>query len=833
MAFDNTIGMAFRINADSSQATSELKKLRSQIASDTKGIADEGGNNINQFGNSFTNITPKLSSLSVAIGNIYAQLAQQLVQGLKAGAAAVLDYSSKLEQVAISFRTLTGSATATQKLLKDIQDFAKATPFEFSELAGLSQKLLAANVEAKNVVPLLKDVGNAVSAVGGSQEDLNGVVRALTQIIGKGKVSAEEINQLAERNINGFKILAVELGKTEAEVRKLAEEGRISSQVFVEAFQRFSQTKFGDAMAEQSKTFAGSMSNIKDALLQVASTAFQPLYKEISGLALRFSNDVQAQGNDFRAVGNVIAKYVGEGLIAGLEAVIGGLGSYIGTRLGEVFTKGEVVDSIVLAFTKGLSDSAERVYTDLFNKLGYLTRRQSNQIVPQVQSGNYLNPEDQENRLPGYTADSYRKPLTLVDGDDAKKAAEKAAAELIAARQKLNDATREQTKLAFDELTAINKKNYEEGKYTAERFHEEQLESERVYTAKLIELATQRAEILIAQAKNQTDKQAEQQKYLNEIAQIRIDSNKRIEADADLTERVEKKKTDDLKTESDKRVRITEAEAERRIALEKAATETRIAEVERDVTSETKRAEAIGSLKVKELEYEKSQIQALEQNEETKQRIKLLDEAIAQARIAFGASVVAAINKETEAEERKAQAIRDGATAGPAATAGAAGAPGTPELGGVAGGLANILGDVFGDTTTKIQDQADILKAVYSDIAGASKAAIGSMVVGLGQLVSQWITTGKFSAKAALQMVSGIATGLAIEAGLKALMQYAEGVALAANPFTAYLAPGHFAAATAYGVAAAAAGAVGLGTGLASRAFGSSSTASSGVGATS
>jgi hypothetical protein len=49
-------------------------------------------------------------------------------------------------------------------------------------------------------------------------------------------------------------------------------------------------------------------------------------------------------------------------------------------------------------------------------------------------------------------------------------------------------------------------------------------------------------------------------------------------------------------------------------------------------------------------------------------------------------------------------------------------------------------------------------------------------------------------------------------------MEYAEGVAMAANPVRAWLAPGHLAAAKAYGVAAA--GAFAFGTGLGARALG-------------
>jgi hypothetical protein len=141
---------------------------------------------------------------------------------------------------------------------------------------------------------------------------------------------------------------------------------------------------------------------------------------------------------------------------------------------------------------------------------------------------------------------------------------------------------------------------------------------------------------------------------------------------------------------------------------------------------------------------------------------------------------------------------------------------------GVAGGIADIIGGVVGggvDPLNQIKTQADYMKAVHADLASSSKAAIGSMVQGLGQLAAQWLSTGKFSAKAALQMVSGIASALAIEAGLKALMEVAAGFASLAI-FDVVGASNHFAAATAYGVAAAAAGAIGVGTGLASRAFG-------------
>ena len=142
--------------------------------------------------------------------------------------------------------------------------------------------------------------------------------------------------------------------------------------------------------------------------------------------------------------------------------------------------------------------------------------------------------------------------------------------------------------------------------------------------------------------------------------------------------------------------------------------------------------------------------------------------------------------------------------------------------GGFFGTLAGGLGDLIGggvDPLKQITQQGEYTKAVYADLKSVSKDAIGSMVQGLGQLAATWITTGKFSAKAALQMASGIITGLAIQSGIKALFELAEGYAALANPFTAALAPMHFAAAKTYGLVAAAAGIAGIGLGVTSRAF--------------
>jgi tape measure domain-containing protein len=310
----------------------------------------------NQSNSSFTQ---KLG-LTVAAANLAGQAISILASSLHEAGSAVLSYSANLEQTKVGFATLLGSTEAATKHLKDLQVFAASTPFEFAGLAEASRRFQGVGVEAAKVIPLMRDIGNAASAAGASSEQLDRITLAFSQIIAKGKLSAEEVNQLAESGIPAWKLLSDTLGKSKEEVIKLAEQGKISSDVFLAAFQQFSQANFGDAMQKQSRTFNGAISNIKDSLMIAANTAFQPLYDRISNLAVRFADDIQKQGNDFNAVGNVIANYIGEGLALGLEAVVGALGKRIGQRIGEIWS-GDLVDPITKnlfsGFTKGLTDA--------------------------------------------------------------------------------------------------------------------------------------------------------------------------------------------------------------------------------------------------------------------------------------------------------------------------------------------------------------------------------------------------------------------------------------------------------------------------------------------
>ena len=155
----------------------------------------------NSFG-SFSGFVGKITSIFAAIE----------------GTRAFFGLTSQVEQSKIAFESLLGSQEKAKQMLADIDEFAAKTPFEKVSLTPLVQQLIGMGFEAQKALPTLQVLGDSMAALGRGQDDLNGVVLALGQIQTKGKLSAEELMQLAERGLPVFQILEQQLGLTKKQL---------------------------------------------------------------------------------------------------------------------------------------------------------------------------------------------------------------------------------------------------------------------------------------------------------------------------------------------------------------------------------------------------------------------------------------------------------------------------------------------------------------------------------------------------------------------------------------------------------------------------------------
>jgi tape measure domain-containing protein len=119
--------------------------------------------------------------------------------GFLALAKQALDTVTSMDRLRRGMTTLEGSAQGAEQRLRELQEAAQLPGVDFEQAVKADIKLRSVGMSAEMSKGAIVEMGNALSLAGGTSADLEGVVLALTQIISKGKVSAEEINQIAER----------------------------------------------------------------------------------------------------------------------------------------------------------------------------------------------------------------------------------------------------------------------------------------------------------------------------------------------------------------------------------------------------------------------------------------------------------------------------------------------------------------------------------------------------------------------------------------------------------------------------------------------------------
>jgi tape measure domain-containing protein len=208
---------------------------------------------------------------------------------LPVGAAAAgivglgVSLNASAEQTQTAFSTLLGGGEAAKGFLDELRGFAASTPFEFPELADSAKKMLAFGFAAEDILPMMTNVGDAVSALGGGQAEMDRVTMALGQMSAKGKVSAEEMGQLAELGVPAWQMLADSMGLSVAEVMKLASEGKLAADTAIPALLAGMNETFGGGMQAQATTFNGLLSTLKDNASLALQAFTGPLFEQAKG----------------------------------------------------------------------------------------------------------------------------------------------------------------------------------------------------------------------------------------------------------------------------------------------------------------------------------------------------------------------------------------------------------------------------------------------------------------------------------------------------------------------------------------------------------------------
>lgn len=194
-------------NANLDAATRRVRARAQEMRSETRGIGSSMGSMI---GPVMGPIASRIGPAAVAYGAFR----------LSVNAA-----TESIERQRLEMGLAGVSADDLNEQLARLEEAARLPGLSFETIVRGSTRLQAVGFTAKEAEQTIREFANALALVGGGPSELDGVLLAVTQIAAKGKVSAEEINQIAERMPQIRTLMQDAFGTADTEVLQKMEIG--------------------------------------------------------------------------------------------------------------------------------------------------------------------------------------------------------------------------------------------------------------------------------------------------------------------------------------------------------------------------------------------------------------------------------------------------------------------------------------------------------------------------------------------------------------------------------------------------------------------------------
>lgn len=198
-----------------------------------------------------------------SLGNL-STIASRALAGISLGlfARSVYDVGTGFENAQMGLKTLMGSTEEANKEFDKVRQDAIATPFNFSELLAANRLLIGSGENADQARESVLNLGNAISATGGTGVEFERMSVNLAQIRAVGKATALDVKQFAYANIPIYAMLAKSMGKPQEEIKGMDISVTMLEKAFADAAKEGGM--FAGGLENAMNTVAGRASNLGD-----------------------------------------------------------------------------------------------------------------------------------------------------------------------------------------------------------------------------------------------------------------------------------------------------------------------------------------------------------------------------------------------------------------------------------------------------------------------------------------------------------------------------------------------------------------------------------------
>lgn len=297
--------------------------------------------------------TFRTSGLGIgAVAGVVSNLAGRLVSGLGNYKSAAVEASDSTDKFKSTLDFAGIDTDTIDRLTKSTQAYADATVYDLADIRNVTAQLAANGIKDYN--KLAEAAGNLNVIAGGNAETFKSVGMVLTQTAGRGKLTTENFNQLADAipGASGKIQQALrDMGAYTGNFGDAMEKGEISAEEFNRALMELGMTDAAVEAAKSTKTFEGAVGNW-DAAVQKLITkgldAVKPAFTRALGgatdIVSDFTDDISDNLDDLQKRFSKAADSLLKGNLAQAIGDVFDLDPRVTRDLGEAF------DSIVDGF---------------------------------------------------------------------------------------------------------------------------------------------------------------------------------------------------------------------------------------------------------------------------------------------------------------------------------------------------------------------------------------------------------------------------------------------------------------------------------------------------
>ena len=248
----DNLTLALKIKADLNNALRNFKSLEAEMQRTSvagKGLADgaqAGAKGFNSLAKNVDVVTNKLGKTRAGVESISVQLAKMKSEllgltGLSVGAIGLTqiaqtadeynNYQSRIQLVSKSNREASQTFRQLMTVANDTGQLFGAT----AELYTRVYRAMGDRANSQELLQFTKTINQSMVVSGANAQEASAAIIQLSQGMASGTLRGEEFNSVAEQAPVILEMLQKSLGKTRGELRKMAEDGELTTEVVLRA----------------------------------------------------------------------------------------------------------------------------------------------------------------------------------------------------------------------------------------------------------------------------------------------------------------------------------------------------------------------------------------------------------------------------------------------------------------------------------------------------------------------------------------------------------------------------------------------------------------------